>query len=254
MGKQNTVSVSDIAAGMVVVIKGEEAKVTDVQELKSKRGGLKFKVTGMVDGKKVTMTKPGDRQIPIISGGEHLKGKASKTADSAAATVTEDKDYSVAKGAAGASKTVPIRAGEVRKGGYVMLKGKPCKVVEVSISKTGKHGHAKANITGLDVFTGRKYVEISPTSHNMTAPTMFRSEYELTNVNADGEMELMDAVGTMNNLLRLPKDTHGEFTSLSQRIFAKHRDLPEGRAVFVTVLKAMDTEQVVDFIVKENSS
>merc|ERR1712224_396220 len=219
----------------------------------SKRGGLKFKITGNAAGRKVTLTKPGDRQIPIISGGEHLSGK-SKKKERAAAAVTEDKDYSVANAAAGASKTVPIRAGEVRKGGYVMLKGKPCKVVEVSISKTGKHGHAKANITGLDVFTGRKYVEISPTSHNMTAPTMFRSEYELVNVNADGEMELMDAVGTMNNLLRLPKDTHGEFTSLSQRIFAKQRDLPEGRAVFVTVLKAMDTEQVVDFIVKEDQS
>ena len=34
----------------------------------------------------------------------------------------------------------------------------------------------------------------------------------------------------------------------------KHREVAEGRAVFVTVLKAMDTEQVVDFIVKENSS
>merc|ERR1712048_1196288 len=89
--------------------------------------------------------------------------------------------------AAGASKTVPIRAGEVRKGTYVMLKGKPCKVHDVSISKTGKHGHAKANIMGFDVFTGRKYVEIYPTSHNMTAPTMFRSEYELTNVNKEGD-------------------------------------------------------------------
>ena len=63
-----------------------------------------------------------------ISGGEHLAKKASKDADAGAARVTEDKDYSVANAAAGASKTVPIRAGEVRKGGYVMLKGKPCKV------------------------------------------------------------------------------------------------------------------------------
>merc|ERR1711939_624788 len=117
--------------------------VKDVQELKSKRGGLKFKITGDVKGKKVTLTKPGDRQIPIISGGDHLTGKVSK-AKAKAAEVVEDKDYSVANAAAGASKTVPIRAGEVRKGGYVMLKGKPCKVVEVSISKTGKHGHAKA--------------------------------------------------------------------------------------------------------------
>merc|ERR1711934_607252 len=105
--------------------------------------GLKFKITGDVKGKKVTLTKPGDRQIPIISGGDHLTGKAKKK--KVAQEVVEDKDYSVANAAAGASKTVPIRAGEVRKGGYVMLKGKPCKVVEVSISKTGKHGHAKAN-------------------------------------------------------------------------------------------------------------
>merc|ERR1712187_151403 len=190
----------------------------------------------------------------IISGGEHLSGKASKKADKAAASTTEDKDYSVSKTAAGASKTVPIRAGEVRKGGYVMLKGKPCKVVEVSMGKNGKHGHAKANITGLDVFTGRKYVEISPTSHNMTAPTMFRNEYQLVSVNKDGELELMDDVGKMNSSLQLPKDTHGEFTQLSQRVMAKHKDCPDNRAVFVTVLKAMDTEQVVDFIVKENSS
>jgi len=252
--KAQTVAVSDVAEGMVIVIKGGNATVTDVQELKSKRGGLKFKITGEVDGKKVSLTKPGDREIPIISGGDHLVGKGKKAVTDKKKDVTEDKDYSIANTAAGASKTVPIRAGEVRKGGYVMLKGKPCKVVEVSISKTGKHGHAKANITGLDVFTGRKYVEISPTSHNMTAPTMFRSEYMLVNVSREGEMELMDGVGTMNNLLRLPKDTHGEFTSLSQRVFAKHKDCPDGRAVFVTVLKAMDTEQVVDFIVKEHLS
>merc|ERR1712151_901376 len=125
--KDPTVSVSDVQAGMVIVIKGENAKVTDVQELKSKRGGLKFRITGDVSGKKVCLTKPGDRQIPIISGGDHLAGKSKKKKKEAAEAV-EEKDYSVTTTAAGASKTVPIRAGEVRKGGYVMLKGKPCKV------------------------------------------------------------------------------------------------------------------------------
>ena len=43
-------------------------------------------------------------------------------------------------------------------------------------------------------------------------------------------------------------------TALSQRIMTKHREVADGRAVYVTVLKAMDTEQVVDFIVKENGS
>jgi translation initiation factor 5A len=36
----------------------------------------------------------------------------------------------------------------------VLLKGQPCKVIEMTTSKTGKHGHAKANITGIDIFNG----------------------------------------------------------------------------------------------------
>jgi hypothetical protein len=70
----------------------------------------------------------------------------------------EQVDLSIASAQAGASKTIPVRAGEIRKGHFVVLKGKPCKVISISVSKTGKHGHAKANITGLDVFTGRKCV------------------------------------------------------------------------------------------------
>lgn len=41
-------------------------------------------------------------------------------------------------------------------GHNIILKGKPCKVVEMTTSKTGKHGHAKINFTGLDIFTGKK--------------------------------------------------------------------------------------------------
>ena len=47
----------------------------------------------------------------------------------------------------------------------MVFQGRPCKVVGYTTTKTGKHGHAKAAITGIDIFTGKKYEDSKPTSH-----------------------------------------------------------------------------------------
>ncbi len=43
-------------------------------------------------------------------------------------------------------------------------------IVEYSTSKTGKHGHAKAKFSALDLFTGWRHEDAMPTSHNVEAP------------------------------------------------------------------------------------
>merc|ERR1719408_117225 len=92
---------------------------------------------------------------------------------------------------AGASHTYPMECGELRKGSYCMLKGNPCKVVDYSTSKTGKHGHAKAHIVGLDIFTGKKCEDLCPTSHNMEQPIVVKTEYTLMDVSEDGSVSLL---------------------------------------------------------------
>lgn len=44
---------------------------------------------------------------------------------------TEDKlnDYDFTGTDAGASHTIPSEAGQIRKGGYIVIKGHPCKVM-----------------------------------------------------------------------------------------------------------------------------
>ena len=46
----------------------------------------------------------------------------------------------------GASETFPMQCSALRKNGFVVLKGKACKIVDMSTSKTGKHGHAKVSL------------------------------------------------------------------------------------------------------------
>mmetsp|Transcript_10692 Transcript_10692/g.17485 ORF Transcript_10692/g.17485 Transcript_10692/m.17485 type:complete len:160 (+) Transcript_10692:150-629(+) len=142
-----------------------------------------------------------------------------------------------------AEKTYPIRAGEVKKGMVVMLKGFPCKVIEVTTSKTGKHGHAKANITGLDIFTGQKKMDISPTSHNMVAPFVTVSTYDLLDVADDGYCSLMDENGETREDLKCP-DENSPDKNLGERI---RKALAAGKEVTVSVTKAMESEVITDF-------
>merc|ERR1719335_981456 len=99
-----------------------------------------------------------------------------------------------------------MQAGELRKGSHVMIKGKPCKVAEVTTSKTGKHGHAKAHIVALDIFTSKKYEDLCPTSHNVEVPFVKRTELQVLSADPDsGEVSLLLENGETKDDLNLPK-------------------------------------------------
>ena len=65
-------------------------------------------------------------------------------------------------------------------------------VIDVSTSKTGKHGHAKCNFTALDIFTNKKYEDMCPSSHNCDVPNITRTEWTLVDISDDGFVSLMN--------------------------------------------------------------
>jgi translation initiation factor 5A len=100
---------------------------------------------------------------------------------------------------AGGALVFPMQCSALRKNGYAILKGKPCKIVDMSTSKTGKHGHAKVNLVGIDIFDGKKYEDMSPSTHNMEVPFVSRKEFTLIDVNDEGYLSLMDDAGEIRD-------------------------------------------------------
>ena len=143
---------------------------------------------------------------------------------------------------AGASDTYPLACGSIKKGGYMVFKGRPCRVVDYSTSKTGKHGHAKANIVGIDIFTGKKYEDSCPTSHNVEVPNIKRTPYTVIDVDNDGFVSLMDAQGNLRQDLKCPDDTE-EDQKNTEKI---KQCLQDGQQVMVTVLESMKIEKIVE--------
>lgn len=141
-------------------------------------------------------------------------------------------------GESNASKTYPLQCSALRKNGFVMIKGRPCKVVEMSTSKTGKHGHAKVHLVGIDIFTAKRYEDLCPSTHNIDVPHVSRIDYQLIDISDDGYVSVMTDKGDTRDDLKLPTDSE-----LAQKIrdeFAK-----EEITVFVTVIKAVDEEAII---------
>jgi len=122
-----------------------------------------------------------------------------------------------------------------------MIKGKPCKVLSISVSKTGKHGHAKCNFLATDIFTGKKLEDMVPSSHGTTVPVVVRNDWEIIDIGDDDELTLMDEGGNQKTDVNLP--------SVPENMAQEIRDMwAEGEnQVQVTVQAAVGIEQVVAF-------
>ncbi|KAK4915803.1 translation initiation factor eIF5A [Elasticomyces elasticus] len=137
---------------------------------------------------------------------------------------------------AGASVSYPMQCSALRKNGFINIKNNPCKIVEMSTSKTGKHGHAKVHIVAIDIFSGKKIEELSPSTHNVDVPNVSRREYQLMDIDG-GHLTLMNDDMSEKSYVKIPE---GEVGDKIQKLF------DDGKDVLIVVLKAMGMENAVD--------
>merc|ERR1711934_736236 len=139
----------------------------------------------------------------------------------------------------GAAAVASVEAGQIRAGGYIMIKGKPCKVKNVSVSKTGKHGHAKCKFAASDIFTGATCEELCPATHGIDVPFVTKKDWQIQGLQ-----------GEMREDLQLPDQTYktDDDTKTSGLIKEYCQMVDDGAAIdiFCTVLAAVGQEKIVD--------
>ena len=87
--------------------------------------------------------------------------------------------------------TKPMDVGELRVGGYMMIDGEPCKIMDVTKSKPGKHGAAKARIVAIGVFDNQKRQFVKPVDSGAEVPIIDKRAGQVFAINPGG-VQIMD--------------------------------------------------------------
>ena len=155
--------------------------------------------------------------------------------------MSDEGDFQFEQGDSGSAGIEKVQAGCLKMGSLVMIKGHACKVVNFSTAKTGKHGAAKAMVTGIDIFTAAKYECTFSTTDNVDAPLVTRKEYTLNYIDDEGYLSLMNESGEMKEDLKIPEEEW-----LKDVVHKVKEILEEGnKECLVVVIGAMGGEKLV---------
>ncbi len=87
--------------------------------------------------------------------------------------------------------TMYAELGSLKVGNFIVINGEPCRIVEMSKAKTGKHGSAKAHVVAIGIFTGNKRTLVAPVSQRVEVPIIDKRNAQVIAVTGD-TVQLMD--------------------------------------------------------------
>jgi translation initiation factor 5A len=81
--------------------------------------------------------------------------------------------------------------GAIKVGSFVMVENEPCKIMDYSKSKPGKHGSAKAQVVAIGVFDGVKRSFVKPVDSNVEVPLIEKRSGQVISLQPSA-VQLMD--------------------------------------------------------------
>ena len=107
------------------------------------------------------------------------------------------------------SDTKMVGANQIQKGSFIILGGVACKVVDVEISKPGKHGHSKVRVSAVGLVDDKKRIEVMPGHDNVEVPIIEKRNAQVLSVQND-IANVMDSETYETYDLKIPEEFKGQ--------------------------------------------
>ncbi|MFG1449494.1 MAG: translation initiation factor IF-5A [Thermoplasmataceae archaeon] len=98
---------------------------------------------------------------------------------------------------------------ELKVGRYMLLDDAPCKIMEITMSKPGKHGEAKARIVAIGVFDNAKRSAVFPVKHKVKVPIIEKKNAQVLSI-SNNEIQLMDSETFETFLVQVTEEELGK--------------------------------------------
>lgn len=78
--------------------------------------------------------------------------------------------------------TKTVGGNDLKVGSYIIIEGAACKIVDIQISRPGKHGHAKMRIEGMGIMDNKRRIIVMPAHDNIEVPIIEKKTAQVLSV------------------------------------------------------------------------
>jgi translation initiation factor 5A len=101
---------------------------------------------------------------------------------------------------------------DLRKGSFIIIDDIPCKVDDISVTKSGKHGAAKARVDAIGLMDGRRRSLVKPADENVDVPIILKKKAQILAISGN-KVQLMDTSDYSMLELDVPEELKGKLNS-----------------------------------------
>ena len=108
-------------------------------------------------------------------------------------------------------ETKVVDVGMMKAGSFIVLDGAACRVQDATVSKSGKHGHAKFRIVAIGMLDEKKRDVVMPSGSMVESPIIDKRAAQVLSVTGAGDMaNIMDTESFETLDLKIPDELKGQ--------------------------------------------